>query len=82
MEDDGSGGRTAGGGGGGGGGSDARYSWAAGDCQGPTASGGGASTTTALASNIFWSEASFAPIVARGERLERTAQLEVFGYGQ
>jgi hypothetical protein len=44
--------------------------------------GGGASTTTALASNIFWSEASFAPIVARGERLERTAQLEVFGYGQ
>jgi hypothetical protein len=45
-------------------------------------SGGGASTTTALASNIFWSEATFAPAVARGERLERTAQLEVFGYGQ
>jgi hypothetical protein len=44
--------------------------------------GGGASTTTPLASNIFWSEATFAPLVARGERLERTAQLEVFGYGQ
>jgi hypothetical protein len=43
--------------------------------------GGGSSTGTALASNIFWSEASFAPIVPRGERLERTAQLEVFGYG-
>jgi hypothetical protein len=44
--------------------------------------GGGASTTTPLASNVFWSEAVFAPVVARGERLERTAQLEVFGYGQ
>ncbi len=44
--------------------------------------GGGASTATPLGSNIFWSEATFAPIVPRGERLERTAQLEVFGYGQ
>jgi hypothetical protein len=44
--------------------------------------GGGASTTTPQASNIFWSEAVFAPVVPRGERLERTATLEVFGYGQ
>jgi hypothetical protein len=44
--------------------------------------GGGASATTPRGSNIFWSEATFAPVVSRGERLERTAQLEVFGYGQ
>ena len=44
--------------------------------------GGGASTTTVLTSSIFWSEVAFVPVVARGERLERIAQLEVFGYGQ
>jgi hypothetical protein len=43
---------------------------------------GGATTSTPLGANIFWSEATFAPVVARGERLERTAQLEVFGNGQ
>ena len=44
--------------------------------------GGGACTSMPLASTIFWSEASFAPVVSRGERLERIAHLEVFGYGQ
>lgn len=44
--------------------------------------GGGASTLTPLAANIFWSEALFAPATARGERLERIVHLEVFGYGQ
>ena len=44
--------------------------------------GGGASTQTNLGFNVFWSEAAFAPVVTRGGRLERTAQVEVFGYGQ
>jgi hypothetical protein len=44
--------------------------------------GGGSSTQAATGSNVFWSPAIFAPPVMRGERLERTAQIEVFGYGQ
>jgi hypothetical protein len=42
---------------------------------------GGSSSSTPTGTNIFWSEPAFAPTVMRGERLERTAQLEVFGYG-
>ena len=44
--------------------------------------GGGSSTSTATGSNVFWSDADFGSVVTRGERLERTAQVEVFGYGQ
>jgi len=44
--------------------------------------GGGSSISIATGSNVFWSEAVFAPAVIKGERLERTAQVEVFGYGQ
>jgi hypothetical protein len=42
---------------------------------------GGSSSLTPNGTNIFWGEPSFAPSVMRGERLERTAQVEVFGYG-
>lgn len=44
--------------------------------------GGGASTTTPTGSNAFWGDPVFAPATSRGERLERTVQLEVFGYAQ
>ena len=44
--------------------------------------GGGASNSTPSGTNVFWSEAVFVPVVMRGERMERTAQVEVFGYGQ
>ena len=46
------------------------------------APGGGASTIEPLSSNIFWTQPTFGALIPRGERLERTAQLEVFGYGQ
>jgi hypothetical protein len=42
---------------------------------------GGSSSTTPAGTNIFWGEPTFAPLVMRGERLERTAHVEVFGYG-
>ncbi len=44
--------------------------------------GGGATTVTATGTNIFWGDVTFAPAVTRGERMERTAQVEVFSYGQ
>ena len=42
--------------------------------------GGGASTEVALGGNVFWGDAVFKPVVMRGERMERTAEIEVFGY--
>lgn len=44
--------------------------------------GGGVSTSQGLGSNIFWTEASFGSQTARGERVERSVELEVRGYGQ
>ncbi len=44
--------------------------------------GGGASTQAATGSNIFWSAPVFAPATMRGERMERVAQVEVYGYGE
>jgi len=44
--------------------------------------GGGSSTATPTGENIFWSEPVFASPTLRGERIERTATVEVFGYGQ
>jgi hypothetical protein len=44
--------------------------------------GGGASTQTPTGTNVFWSDASFAPAVMNGERIERTAQIEVYSYGE
>lgn len=44
--------------------------------------GGGLSTSTATGANVFWGEAAFAPVVMRGERMERMARVEVFGYGE
>jgi len=45
-------------------------------------SGGGMSTETATGTNVFWGDALFKPAVMRGERMERTAEVEVFCYGQ
>ncbi len=44
--------------------------------------GGGASTETATGTSVFWGDVSFKPAVMRGERMERTAEVEVFSYGQ
>ena len=44
--------------------------------------GGGASTETATGTNVFWGDVSFEAVVMRGERMERTAEVEVFSYGQ
>ena len=44
--------------------------------------GGGASTGTASGTNVFWGDVSFKPAVMRGERMERTAEVEVFCYGE
>lgn len=46
------------------------------------AAGGGASTAATTGTNIFWGDVSFQPVVMRGERMERTAALEVYCYGQ
>ncbi len=46
------------------------------------AGGGGISVATATGTQVFWGDAAFAPVVARGERLERSALVEVFGYGE
>ncbi len=43
--------------------------------------GGGASTATATGGNVFWSDVTFKPAVIRGERMERTAEVEVYCYG-
>jgi len=44
--------------------------------------GGGASTEAMTGTNVFWGDVSFKPAVMRGERMERTAEVEVFSYGQ
>jgi hypothetical protein len=44
--------------------------------------GGGISNETATGTNVFWGDAFFKPAVMRGERVERTAEVEVFCYGQ
>jgi len=44
--------------------------------------GGGASTATATGTTVFWGDAAFQPALMRGERMERTAEIEVFSYGQ
>jgi hypothetical protein len=44
--------------------------------------GGGASTEPMTGTNVFWGDVTFKPAVMRGERMERTAELEVFSYGQ
>jgi hypothetical protein len=44
--------------------------------------GGGASTTTSTGTNVFWGDVSFKPAVMKNERMERTAEVEVFSYGQ
>jgi hypothetical protein len=44
--------------------------------------GGGAATGTATGTNIFWGDVNFGKALMRGERMERTAEIEVFSYGQ
>jgi hypothetical protein len=44
--------------------------------------GGGASTESSVGTNVFWGDVSFQPAVMRGERMERTAEVEVFCYGE
>ena len=43
--------------------------------------GGGASTVTTAGTRVFWTGATFKPAVMRNERMERTAEVEVFCYG-
>lgn len=43
------------------------------------ADGSGAAPVT-MATNIFWGDVGFGPVVVAGERLERTATVEVFCY--
>ncbi len=42
--------------------------------------GGGASTQSTPGGNLFWASPVFNALVARSERLERSATVEVFGY--
>jgi hypothetical protein len=44
--------------------------------------GGGASTEISIGTNVFWGDVSFKPALMRSERMERTAEVEVFCYGQ
>ena len=44
--------------------------------------GGGASTGTPDGTNIFWCDVVFQPARMRSERMERTAAVEVFCYGE
>lgn len=44
--------------------------------------GGGSSTSTMTGTNVFWGDVAFKPAVMRDERIERTAEVEVFCYGQ
>ena len=39
-----------------------------------------AGTAAALTTNIFWSDVAFEPVTVEGERLQRMATVEVFGY--
>ena len=43
--------------------------------------GGGASTVTTASTRVFWAGATFKPAAMKGERMERTAEVEVFCYG-
>ncbi len=43
--------------------------------------GGGASTVTSAGTRVFWGDVTFKPAVMKGERMERTAEVEVFCYG-
>ncbi len=40
----------------------------------------GAAVDSPTGTRVFWSDVSFGGVVMRGERLERTASVEVFGY--
>jgi hypothetical protein len=44
--------------------------------------GGGSSVATTTGTQVFWGDAAFGAVVERGERLERSALVEVFGYGE
>ena len=44
--------------------------------------GGGASTEAMTGTNVFWGDVSFKAAVMNNERMERTAEVEVFSYGQ
>ena len=44
--------------------------------------GGGASTTVMSGTHVFWGDVAFKPTTMRNERIERTAEIEVFCYGQ
>jgi hypothetical protein len=44
--------------------------------------GGGVSTETSTGTSIFWGGVSFKPAVMRNERMERTAEVEVYSYAQ
>lgn len=46
------------------------------------AAGGGTSTSVMSGTNVFWGDVSFKPATMRNERMERTAEMEVFCYGQ
>ena len=41
---------------------------------------GTGAAAVAMSTNIFWSTPRFAPVKTTGERLERTATVEVFAY--
>ena len=43
--------------------------------------GGGGSTSTAVGTRVFWGDPAFGPATMRGERMERSAEIEVFCYG-
>ena len=43
---------------------------------------GGTSTTVMSGTNVFWGEVSLKPATMKNERIERTAEIEVFCYGQ
>jgi hypothetical protein len=40
----------------------------------------GAANATAIGMQVFWSDVTFGPATMRGERMERKAEVEVFGY--
>ncbi len=44
--------------------------------------GGGAATQTMTGTRVFWGDVTSKPAVMRGERMERTAEVEVYSYGQ
>ncbi len=46
------------------------------------AAGGGAATMTTKETTVFWGDCVFKPVVMRSERMERTAEVEVFCYGE